>query len=303
MENRDRKNSCNGQAAFRIGSVALIFLAIGYQAALFINRAAVLSIEAHRDRPDTVFIIRTETVRDSDEVRTDDMADTREPPARMDTIRRNAPHGELAQRVRLETRRTENFSFDPNTVSVEDLQRLGFSPRQATAIENYRNKGGRFRRREDFAKSFVVADSVYRRLEPYIHIPKIDINKADSSDFDKLPGIGPYFAAEMVRFRRRLRGYSHTGQLKDIRNFGEERYEGLRDLITCTPAEPYPLWSLPADSLRLHPYIGGIREAEAIVLLREHSPADSLSVSLIRRAGILSPEMSDKLGHCLISPP
>ena len=36
----------------------------------------------------------------------------------------------------------ESFAFDPNTVSVADLQRLGLSERQAESIENYRSKGG-----------------------------------------------------------------------------------------------------------------------------------------------------------------
>ena len=222
---------------------------------------------------------------------------------RYDTVRRNAVHSAAVEEVRERTRRVENFRFDPNTVSVDDLQRLGFSRRQAQAIDNYRLKGGRFRRREDFAKSFVVADSVYRRLEAYIDIPLLDINSADSAAFDTLPGIGPYFAARMVEYRTRLGGYSYTEQLTDIYNFGQERFDALRDLVCCSPPEPYPLWTLPSDSLRLHPYIGGYREAEAIVLLRENYPADSLSVGLIRRAGILPEEDLARLERCLIAEP
>lgn len=284
---RDRKNSTSS-TVFRIGTVSLVFLAIGYQTALFINRAAILGIEARRDRPDTVFVVRTETVADS---------------VRYDTVRRNAVHSAAVEEVRERTRRVENFRFDPNTVSVDDLQRLGFSRRQAQAIDNYRLKGGRFRRREDFAKSFVVADSVYRRLEAYIDIPLLDINSADSAAFDTLPGIGPYFAARMVEYRTRLGGYSYTEQLTDIYNFGQERFDALRDLVCCSPPEPYPLWTLPSDSLRRHPYIGGYREAEAIVLLRENYPADSLSVGLIRRAGILPEEDLARLERCLIAEP
>ena len=33
------------------------------------------------------------------------------------------------------------FRFDPNTISIEDLQRLGFSVKQARAIDNYRQAG------------------------------------------------------------------------------------------------------------------------------------------------------------------
>ena len=317
---RDRKNSTSS-TVFRIGTVSLVFLAIGYQTALFINRAAILGIEARRDRPDTVFVVRTETVAEdigegdsgTENRRTGSGIDAsdggrnsvagRKVSVRYDTVRRNAVHSAAVEEVRERTRRVENFRFDPNTVSVDDLQRLGFSRRQAQAIDNYRLKGGRFRRREDFAKSFVVADSVYRRLEAYIDIPLLDINSADSAAFDTLPGIGPYFAARMVEYRTRLGGYSYTEQLTDIYNFGQERFDALRDLVCCSPPEPYPLWTLPSDSLRLHPYIGGYREAAAIVLLRENYPADSLSVGLIRRAGILPEEDMTRLERCLIAEP
>jgi competence protein ComEA len=181
--------------------------------------------------------------------------------------------------------------------------RLGFSEKQAQSIDNYRQKGGRFRRKSDFAKSFVVSDSVFRRLESYIDIPLLDINRADSAAFDALPGIGPYFAAKMVEYRGRLGGYSYPEQLMDIYHFDREKFDALKDLISCSPPEPYRLWQLPADSLRLHPYIGGWKQAKAIVLLREHSPAEELSVEAIRQAGILSEEDCGKLARCSIAAP
>ena len=44
--------------SFVMGVVALVFLVIGYQVSLFVHRAAVLRIEANRDRPDTVYVYR-----------------------------------------------------------------------------------------------------------------------------------------------------------------------------------------------------------------------------------------------------
>lgn len=321
---RERKDSAESRSdrsssVFKAGAVSLVFLVIGYQAALFINRAAILGIEAARDSPDTVYVVRhadsgfpeqdvPEALSGKDgSVRpgTDDAcgAGGGRTSVRTDTIRRNAVHSPRILEARERTRRVESFEFDPNTVSVEDLVRLGFSGKQAGAIANYRLKGGRFRRRSDFARSFVVSDSIYRRLEPYIRIPKVDINTADSAEFDALPGIGPYFAAKIVEYRAELGGYSSTRQLMDIYNFGEERYEGLKDLVCCSEPEPYRLWTLPADSLRLHPYIRSWRAANAIVLYRRNNPADSLSVEGVAAAGILPPEDAARLALCRIAPP
>ena len=46
-------------ATFRVGAIALVFLIIGYQSALFVYKASVSAVVAHRDRPDTVFVVST----------------------------------------------------------------------------------------------------------------------------------------------------------------------------------------------------------------------------------------------------
>ena len=174
-------------ASFKVGAIALAFLVIGYQAALFTTRAARLRLEANRDRPDTVYIWGSAPEPLAPLESLSNFADGKVTgPGRsadadfaslnanqeslainnlahgMHIVRHNAEHSAYVAAYRRETRRVESFRFNPNTVSLEDLQRLGFSEKQAQAIDNYRAKGGRFRRKADFAKSFVVDDSVYR---------------------------------------------------------------------------------------------------------------------------------------------
>ena len=199
-------------------------------------------------------------------------------------------------------RTVESFRFNPNTVSLEDLQRLGFSEKQALAIVHYREAGGRFRRPSDFAKSYVVEDSVFRRLEPWIVLPKIDINRADSTAFETLPGIGPWFAARMVSYRKALRGYSCPEQLMEIYRFDAEKYAGLQDLISCSKPQPFPIWTLPADSLETHPHISR-READAIVLYRTYQPQEQWTLQGLIKAGILSEEHAAGLSRCLLATP
>ena len=64
------------------------------------------------------------------------------------------------------------FAFDPNTITGDSLQLLGFSARQAQSILKYRNKGGKFRYKEDFAKLYVVDSAVYAALEGYLLLPR-----------------------------------------------------------------------------------------------------------------------------------
>ena len=290
-------------ASFVTGAIALVFLIIGYEVAVFIHKAAVTRIEANRDHPDTVYVY-VDSGEDATEEETLSSALLRNPvranapeSVSPSVVRHNAKHSPVVEAVRARSRKVESFSFNPNTVSVEDLQRLGFSEKQAQSIDNYRLKGGRFRRKEDFAKSYVVADSVYDRLEPYIVIPKLDINKADSTALLDLPGIGPYFAGKIVSYRTSLRGYSAPEQLMEIYHFDREKYDGLKDLITCSPPEPYPIWTLSEDELSKHPHISRT-EAHSIVIYREHHTPSECTFEGLRKAGTLSEEHAGKLSLC-----
>ena len=313
-----RSESKRPSESFILGVVALVFLIIGYQTAMFVYKAAVTKIAANRDEPDTVFVYQTqddispgrgqsggnniERRNVSQSGKSYSTLNVKENSTRY--VRRNAEHSSVAEAVRqnVPRRRVESFRFDPNTATLDELCRLGFSQKQAQSIVNYREKGGRYRRSEDFQKSFVVSDSIYRRLKPFIDIPLLDLNLADSAAFDALPGIGGWFASKMVEYRTRLGGYSYTEQLMDIWKFDQEKFDALADLVTVSPEymTPYPLWTLPADSLRRHPYIRNYETARAIVMFRENTPQEKLTMDALIDAGILSPDYALKFSRCLI---
>lgn len=275
------------QQSFLMGVIALVFLLIGYQTALMVHRAAIMKIAANRDDPDTVYIYvptKEETVTYKASSHT----------LRAQTVRGNLPY-----------KSHQTFRFNPNTVSVEELCRLGFTRRQAESIDAYRRKGGRFHRKSDFAKSYVVSDSVYRRLEAYIDIPLVDINVADSAALDDLPGIGGWYASKIIEYRKLLGGYSYKEQLMDIYRFDQERYDKICDLIEIRSERvvPFELWKLPADSLSRHPYIRNLETAKSIVLYRENAPRAEWTVDALEHAGVLLPDDASRLRRCIIAAP
>lgn len=285
------------------GVVALVFLAIGYQTALFLHTASVEKVASNRDEPDTVYVYETRILDGGHTGGGGGCAGGRSGESgttvQKAVVRKNAVHSDVVMAVRASKPPAvaETFDFNPNTVTVDELVRLGFSSKQAASIDNYRKKGGKFRRKQDFAKSYVVSDEIYSRLEPYIKIPLVDINRADSAALDALPGIGPYFVKKIISHRKALRGFSFKEQLMDIYHFDEEKFEGLKDLITVGECVPYPIWSLPADSLRTHPYIGSYA-ARGIVLFRENNPKEKWTVAELGKAGVLRPENIGRLSKC-----
>lgn len=94
----------------------------------------------------------------------------------------------------------QRFRFNPNTITLDSLQLLGFTQRQAQTILNYRSKGGKFRRREDFARMYTVDSAMYASLEGYIFIPDKDSVAGKNSPVRKkgAPGTGNASAGKMV---------------------------------------------------------------------------------------------------------
>ena len=285
MKSKDSTKSGPSES-FIMGVIAVVFLLVGYQTALFIHRAAVVNIASNRDCPDTVYIVKDVSAHSVSH----------------DTVKVFAQHTSRAEAVRknMPRRRVESFAFNPNTASIDDLCRLGFTHKQAEAIDNYRKKGGVFHRKEDFAKSYVVSDSVYRHLEAYIDIPLLDLNAADVSELDQLPGIGEWYAKKIVEYRTQLNGYSFKEQLMDIYRFDRQKFDALSDLVKVDSPYRYPLWTLSADSLRRHPYIRNIETARSIILFRENNPKEKWSVENLCSAGILSKSDAERLGHCVL---
>lgn len=233
MESSKKQKNSSGRgvsATFKIGSISLAFLIIGYQSAMVMGRAFSASRADVAAAPETAELSRPA------ETAAVPAQPVPPPPQSTPAAPQNPPKATTAAPRAMPAKKRSQpqpFPFDPNTADVEELQRLGFSPKQAAAIDNYRKKGGRFRRPGDFAKSFVVSEEMFARLEPYIRIPKVNLNTADSAALDALPGIGPYLVRKILEHRKEIGAFASPEQLMDIDYFDRERYEALKDLVTC----------------------------------------------------------------------
>lgn len=70
----------------------------------------------------------------------------------------------------------EYFAFNPNNLSIQNWQRLGFTDKQIQTIKNYESKGGQFRTKEDVKKMYCITQDQYQQIEPYIQIPLKEYN-------------------------------------------------------------------------------------------------------------------------------
>lgn len=183
-----------------------------------------------------------------------------------------------------ETQKAERFPFDPNTADSTHLLRLGLQPWQVRNIYKYRAHGGIYRRKEDFARLYGLTVKQYRELEPYIRIssdylpastlvgesPRIErdtlrypvkiqadehvvLNTADSTQLKKVPGIGSYYASQIIRYGQWLGGYVSVDQLDEIEDFPKDAKKYF--LIVDAHPRRMNINRLTLQQLRRHPYI------------------------------------------------
>ena len=221
-------------------------------------------------------------------------------------------------------------AFDPNTLDSAGFVGLGFSPAQAGSLLKYRRAGGRFRRPEDFAKSYVVSSQMYEKLAPFIRIentssaqgegnavgrespalpvtreaaaspppPRVEINSAGVEGLQKLRGIGPYYAQKIVQYRERLGGFVLIEQLLEIEGIDEERLAQFGEQVDIDYEKIRPLALAVADAKALgaHPYIGPYA-ARWIVHYRSQLGDSVCRPQALLRRGIIKERQAELLEY------
>ena len=199
-------------------------------------------------------------------------------------------------------------AFDPNTADSVTFRQLGLPGWMARNILRYREKGGKFRRPDDFRKIYGLTEEQYQTLSPYIRIAqtdsvrprpslflaetrtdslpkqvvekyapgtKVDLNRADTTELKKIPGIGSVYAARIVAYRRSIGGFCDVSQLKEVGGLPEGIERWFR--ISIPPQRNLKINRWGVERLCAHPYLN-FYQARAIVEHRhKYGPLKSLS--------------------------
>ncbi len=100
------------------------------------------------------------------------------------------------------------------------------------------------------------------------------LNTADTTVLMTVPGIGPYYACQIVRYGERLGGYVSVDQLDEIEDFPLESKRYFR--VEAPSPRQLNVNQLSLNELKRHPYINYYQAKAIMDYRRLHGPIRSL---------------------------
>ena len=196
--------------------------------------------------------------------------------------------------------------FDPNTVSLDQLLKMGLNKRSASIWIKYTSKGGHFKKVEDVLKIYGLPEDWFAQAKSYIQIQAkpdqgigtpekssfssfedkkfskkgaqpcipIDVNTADTAAWQSLRGIGKVLANRIIKFREKLGGFYQVDQVKETFGLADSVYQKIRPCLQLNAPTLKPLLINQAsfNELAGHPCLG-FKAAKAIMNWKDqHGP-------------------------------
>ena len=223
-----------------------------------------------------------------------------------DSFQRVVEHREkkaVIKKTETPSRKVVLAPFDPNLADSIELLDLGLSPYVARNVLRYREKGGRFRTPESFARIYGLTEDQFETLRPYIRIsesfrqktdtstyvrrdtfavvykyPKgtlVDVGVADTTELKKIPGIGSGISKAIVGYRNRLGGFYSLEQLREVRFVTPEMMEWFK--LDSISIRQLPVNRAGLDRLRNHPYLNFYQAKVILEHRKKHGEIKSLS--------------------------
>jgi competence ComEA-like helix-hairpin-helix protein len=141
--------------------------------------------------------------------------------------------------------------IDINLATAAELESLpGIGPVLSKRIIAFREKMGGFSGIEQIGQVYGLPPETFASIRKSLKItpvPKsgsqqdisppspLDLNAADSTQLESLPGIGPVLAARILNIRKEIGFFYSPDQLSGIYGFSQENYQRARPFIGVTP--------------------------------------------------------------------
>jgi DNA uptake protein ComE-like DNA-binding protein len=149
------------------------------------------------------------------------------------------------------------FYFDPNLLDSLQGYQLGLSRKQMTILYHYREKGGRFKKKEDLLKWYGLSETQANTLLPWVRIQtmdatnynkqnrhaswgkdafeKIDINTSNAADWIRITGLPSYKVNRILRYQKWTGGFTGIHAIKKVYGITAFDFEMIRPYLKYQP--------------------------------------------------------------------
>lgn len=173
--------------------------------------------------------------------------------------------------------------FNPTTLSEDGWMKIGLSKTEAKQVVNCFSKGFILRQATDLQKIYALKNKDLSAVIPFVELyenPKqcsafvktekqltaVNLNTADTSELQRLPGIGKGFATRISKYRNRLGGFYSVNQLYEVYGIDSEVVTRILPRISTNESDLQKLHinTINKEILGSHPYC---TNKEATILL------------------------------------
>ena len=202
--------------------------------------------------------------------------------------------------------------FNPNDYSINDWMKLGLSEKQANVVLKFTSRG--IYSNEQLKKIFVISDELFSLIKDSTvystnrvnaefkkedkiekKIVLVELNTASQEDLESIPGIGSFYAKNIIKQRQRLGGFYKKEQLFEVWKFDPEKYDAIEKYVNVNPQEiqKIKLNSIKVEELKSHPYLDW-NKANSIIKIRDKKGGYK-SIEEIKESVLIDEERFEKL--------
>ena len=223
---------------------------------------------------------------------------------------------EYEQEPTIEKQKDSLFYFNPNTLADKGWLALGLPSTKLSVLRNFQKSGAIFKTKTDLKNCFAITDEFYEKVEKYISIPEIkktetpnikikktkqivELNQADSLQLISINGVGPFYAKQILKYRKELGGFRNYAQLTEIWGLENLEIQKLKQQtsIDTLHIRKVNVNTIELEQLKLHPYLN-YKQAKMILNYRKQH-GDFKQVKDIRKIKPISPELFRKIAPYL----
>ena len=203
--------------------------------------------------------------------------------------------------------------FDPNTYSESDWLNLGLSKKQVAIVLKFTERG--IYSNDQLQKIFVIPPQLFELIKDSTFYTKkafgkdhlqnfqsekkakiaVNVNTANQEELESIPGVGSFYAKNIIQYRDRLGGFVKKEQLLEVWKMDLDKYNAIEEFIFINAKDirEIHLNNTTAEELKQHPYFNW-NIANSIVKMKTQKTAFK-SIDEIKESVLIDEEFFEKI--------